>query len=155
MGRRIGRWVYDDSDRHWGAAGWHLDGSPVVIDFMPGDHSCCNGGRRCCRGCYLLYNWPHYSREHEPVATHLADAMELVEEWWDAEQEAIAKGLPAGWSVSASHLPGDNGWTFTICIPQGYMQTAYHGFRAPHVTSDAAMAAGYAQALELAGESCG
>jgi hypothetical protein len=34
--RRLGRWSYDNTSTLPGVAGWHLDGSPVVIDFMPG-----------------------------------------------------------------------------------------------------------------------
>jgi hypothetical protein len=92
VGRRIGRWVYDDSDGEYGNAGWHLDGSPVVIDFMPGNHQCCIGGPRCCRGCYLLYNWPGNLPfcgapppvgDCEPVALYLRDAMGVVEDAWD------------------------------------------------------------------------
>jgi hypothetical protein len=79
--RRRGRWTYDATDNHYGEAGWHLDGTPIVIDFMPGDHQCCNGGRGCCHGSYLLYGWP--GREHEAIATHVDFAMECVEGWWD------------------------------------------------------------------------
>jgi hypothetical protein len=53
-----------------------------VIDLMPGNHGCCNGGRDCCRGSYLLYNWP--GREHEPVSRYVDSAMEYVEREWDA-----------------------------------------------------------------------
>jgi hypothetical protein len=80
--KRIGRWVYNSDSTLYGEAGWHLDGGPVVLDFMPGNHSCCIGGPRCCHGCYLLYGWP--GREHEPVAMHLRSAMQCIEEELDA-----------------------------------------------------------------------
>jgi hypothetical protein len=95
MSRRIGNWVYNSDSTLYGEAGWHLDGSPLVIDFMPGHHGCCNGSPRCCRGTYLLYNWP--GREHEPLATHLRWAMEVAEDDWnEAVLAAIAGtgGLP-------------------------------------------------------------
>jgi hypothetical protein len=79
---RRGRWTYDGTTGLYGEAGWHLDGTPLVIDFMPGNHQCCNGGPRCCKGCYLLYGWR--GNEHEPMGTHVDYAMEVAEEYWDA-----------------------------------------------------------------------
>lgn len=76
MGRRIGRWTYDGTSNQYGIAGWHLDGGPIVLDFMPGHHGCCNGGPGRC-GAYLLYGWP--GREHEPVDRYLRGAMDWVE----------------------------------------------------------------------------
>ena len=51
--KRIGRWTYNSESTLDGEAGWHLDDSPVVIDFMPGMTDCEPG-----RGLYLGYNWP-------------------------------------------------------------------------------------------------
>jgi hypothetical protein len=98
MTRHIGRWTYNSDSGLYGEAGWHLDGTPLVIDFMPGNHQCCNGGPRCCRGCYLLYGWP--GQEHEPVATHVGYAMECVEEWWDALADFERALLMAGERVA-------------------------------------------------------
>jgi hypothetical protein len=79
---RRGRWTYNGGEALYGIAGWHLDGTPLVIDFMPGNHQCCNGGRGCCHGCYVLYNWP--ARSHDPVSMYVDSAMEAIEEEWDA-----------------------------------------------------------------------
>jgi hypothetical protein len=103
MTRRIGRWVYNSTSTRYGEAGWNLmdsrgrDGKPIVIDFMPGDHSCCIGGPRCCRGCYQLHNWPRGIPfgcqqdvwDHEPVSLYLRDAMKEVEEMWDNRAPVI------------------------------------------------------------------
>jgi len=99
--RRRGRWTYNSDSAMYGEAGWHLDGTPLVIDFMPGDHQCCNGGPNCCRGCYLLYGWP--GNGHEPVGTHVDYAMECVEEWWDTLSVGQQEALTCG---SAVPLPG-------------------------------------------------
>lgn len=102
--KRMGRWTYNSASSLYGEAGWHLDGAHVVIDFMPGDRACCNGGRNCCRGCYLLYNWPRGLQfdgtsppvyDCDPVARYLRDAMRLVEEAW---HEAIF----ACWAASSA-----------------------------------------------------
>lgn len=86
--RRLGRWVYHDRDFGYGTAGWLLGGSPLVLDFMPGDHSCCDGGPRCCRGTYLLYNWPAGRAGRErPMSRWLRYAMEEAEGLWDAYRE--------------------------------------------------------------------
>jgi hypothetical protein len=90
MSRRIGRWAYDSTGTLPGDAGWHLDGGPVVLDFFRGNHQCCIGGPRCCRGCYLLAGWP--GREHEPVSLYLRDAMEIVER----EHDEMVLGALAG-----------------------------------------------------------
>jgi len=92
--RRIGRWVYNSGSTRYGEAGWNLTGSagrggkPVVIDFMPGAHDCCIGGPDCCRGNYLLYNFPGKC-DDMPVARYLRDAMEEVEEMWDNREPGI------------------------------------------------------------------
>jgi hypothetical protein len=84
---RRGRWTYNSDSLRYGEAGWHLDGSPLVLDFMPGYTDCGPS-----RGMYLLYNWA--GREHEPVSTHARHAMETAESEWDAlsddEREVIA-----------------------------------------------------------------
>jgi hypothetical protein len=85
VSKRIGRWVYNSTSTRYGIAGWHLDDSPVVIDFMPG-----RGWDG--KGEYQLYNWPAgtpFGQErpavfdHEPLARYLRDAMQEVEEAWD------------------------------------------------------------------------
>lgn len=59
--------------------GLHLDGGPIVIDFMPGFTD-----GEPCRGMYLIYNWPNHTHiDAEPVATHLREAMRAVETEWD------------------------------------------------------------------------
>jgi hypothetical protein len=89
MSRRIGRWTYDNTSTRYGVAGWHLDDSPLVIDFMPGSrtHQNCPD----CAGEYQLYNWPPGLPfdgtappvfDHQPVARYLRDAMEIVEKAW-------------------------------------------------------------------------
>jgi hypothetical protein len=85
MSRRIGRWVYDDRDFDYGNAGWHLDGSPLVIDFMPGMTDCEPG-----RGMYLGYNWPGDSLGDWMLATHLREAMRVAEKRWDESPFAVA-----------------------------------------------------------------
>jgi hypothetical protein len=75
--RRRGRWTYNSDSTRYGVAGWHLDGTPLVIDFMPGYTDC-----EPSRGMYLLYNWP--GREHEPLSTHVGHAMEVAEGEYDA-----------------------------------------------------------------------
>jgi hypothetical protein len=102
VSRRIGRWVYNSDSTYYGEAGWHLDGGPIVLDFMPGHHGCCNGGPRCCRGTYLLYGWP--GRLHEPVATHLRAAMQWVEDELD-EMLAARIGHGAVLAASFRELP--------------------------------------------------
>lgn len=87
MSRRMGRWVYNSDSTLYGEAGWHLDGSPVVLDFMPGHHGCCDGGPRCCHGCYLIYGLPGYT-DSEPVDRYLAGAMEWAEKEWDKVRAA-------------------------------------------------------------------
>ena len=74
---RRGRWTYDSTTTYYGAAGWHLDGTPIVIDFMPGYIDC-----EPSRGMYLLYNWPG-KIDGEPIATQVDRAMEIIEDDWD------------------------------------------------------------------------
>jgi hypothetical protein len=88
--RRRGRWAYNSESTRYGEAGWHLEDTSIVIDFMPGNHQCCNGGRRCCHGCYVLHGWP--GREHEPVSMHVDDAMEAIEQEWDEYILAVLAG---------------------------------------------------------------
>lgn len=100
--RRIGRWIYNADDGLPGEPGWHLDGGPVVLDFMPGHHGCCNGGSRCCRGCYLLSGWPE--RYFEPAGRYLRDAMEWAERELD-EMLAALTGHEEGHRASFGELP--------------------------------------------------
>jgi hypothetical protein len=81
VSKRIGRWTYDGSEP---LPGWHLDNSPVVLDFDPGSHSCCDGGPGCRGGAYILYEWK--GREYEPISGDLRSAMEWAERAWDKEQ---------------------------------------------------------------------
>ena len=83
MSRRIGRWIYNGSGP---LPGWHLEDSPVVLDFDPSSHACCIGGPGCRGGAYILYGWP--GRDHEPVSSDLRSAMEWAEEAWDRGQRA-------------------------------------------------------------------
>jgi hypothetical protein len=80
MSRRIGRWAYNSDSTQYGEAGWRLDGTPVVIDYMPGCQGGCNPGGRC--GGYLLYGWPG-RWEGEQVDRYLRGAMEQIEQEWD------------------------------------------------------------------------
>lgn len=92
MSRRLGRWAYNSESTRYGVAGWHLDGSPVVIDFMPGFT---DGAP--ARGMYLVYNWPNSAHiDADPVATHVQDAMRAIEREWDSLLlSALAgKGVP-------------------------------------------------------------
>jgi hypothetical protein len=92
VGKRIGRWVYDDTDNHYGVAGWHLDGTPLVIDFMP-DHGWDGKGE------YQLYNDPCY-HDHHPLDHYVDEAMQEVEEHWDTvhapEVEALRTAQEEG-----------------------------------------------------------
>lgn len=87
--RRIGRWTYDSDSTLYGEAGWHLDGGPVVLDFMPGRPAEC-GHFPPCRGEYQLHGWP--GREWESIACPLRDAMQIIEEEHDELVMATLKG---------------------------------------------------------------
>ena len=75
--KRIGRWTYNSESTLDGEAGWHLDDSPVVIDFMPGMTDCEPG-----RGLYLGYNWPGRT-DGWIVSKYCREAMRIVEQEWD------------------------------------------------------------------------
>ena len=87
--RRRGRWTYNSDSSYYGEAGWHLDGTPVVIDFMPGYTDCAPG-----RGMYLLYNFP--GRADEPLSTHVDEAMREVEKMWDEHLLKVLAGTVPG-----------------------------------------------------------
>ena len=84
--RRIGRWTYNTESTLYGEAGWHLDGSPVVIDFMPGMTDGEPG-----RGLYLGYNWPGRA-DGWIISKHCREAMRLVEEKWAEHITAATAG---------------------------------------------------------------
>jgi hypothetical protein len=86
-GTRIGRWVFSEESIQYGEAGWHLDGSPVVIDFMPDAEDYGSG----IEGCFLGYNWPGRHDCWE-VSMYLAEAMSIVEQEWDEFVFAAIKG---------------------------------------------------------------
>jgi len=75
--KRIGRWTYNSESTLYGEAGWHLDDSPVVIDFMPGMTDCEPG-----RGLYLGCNWPGRAGGWI-VSKYCREAMRIVEQEWD------------------------------------------------------------------------
>jgi hypothetical protein len=95
MTRRIGRWAYNSDSTLYGEAGWHLDGSPVVIDFMPGMTDCEPG-----RGLYLGYNWPGRV-DGWIVSKYCREAMRIVEQAWDKSPFAEA--------LSGTSVPGRPG----------------------------------------------
>lgn len=75
--RRRGRWTWNTDSIKYGEAGWHLDGTPLVIDFMPG-HGYDNKGE------YQIYNDPCVDN-HTGLDRYMVGAMEWAEEHWDAE----------------------------------------------------------------------
>jgi hypothetical protein len=85
--RRVGRWTYNSDSTYYGEAGWHLDGTHVVIDWMPDHNGNCPHQPRH-RGEYQLHGWP--GRAFESVACGFRDAMAVVEEMYD---EAIVAAL--------------------------------------------------------------
>lgn len=103
MSKRMGRWAYNSESTQYGEAGWHLDDSPVVIDFMPGMTDCEPG-----RGLYLGYNWPGCD-DGWIVSKWCRDAMSIVEEQWDeylfatlagdAEAQRRAAWLAGAWPL--------------------------------------------------------
>jgi hypothetical protein len=85
---RRGRWTYNSESSRYGVAGWHLDDSDLVIDWMPGHNAQCPHSRRC-RGEYQPHNWP--GREWESLACYVDEAMETVErEWGERILSALA-----------------------------------------------------------------
>ena len=75
--RRRGRWTYEGQSD---VPGWHLDGTPLVLDFDPLDSSC------AVRGAYLLYGDTCAGRRFGgPVDHYLDGAMEWAEEHWDQD----------------------------------------------------------------------
>jgi hypothetical protein len=88
VAKRIGRWVYDDRDFAYGAAGWLLDGSPVVLDFMPGHCDDPASARR--GGVYMLYNLPGFAGG-TVISVYLRPAMDWAErEYAEAILAALA-----------------------------------------------------------------
>jgi hypothetical protein len=87
--RRWGRWAYDNTSTLYGVAGWHLDGSPVVIDFMPGVTDGEPG-----RGLYLGYNWPGRD-DGWFISKYCAEAMRLTGREWDESPFAVTQA-PGG-----------------------------------------------------------
>lgn len=88
--RRRGRWTYNSESTRYGEAGWHLDGTPYVLDFMPGRPSEC-GHYPPCRGEYQLHNWP--GREWGSVACGMTDAMRVLEREYDEMILASLAGI--------------------------------------------------------------
>ena len=89
--RRWGRWVYSDRNGQYGCSGWLLDGSPLVLDFMPGMTDCEPG-----RGLYLLYNWPGHRRERI-ISRWCRLAMDEVEEIWDEYRQVPCGQCGRSW----------------------------------------------------------
>jgi hypothetical protein len=85
--RRRGRWMYNNESTRYGVAGWHLDSTPLVLDFMPGHGY--DG-----RGEYQLHNDPCFM-DHEPMDHYVDGAMRLAEEHWDTEHSGEAAELAA------------------------------------------------------------
>jgi hypothetical protein len=90
MSRHWGRWTYNSDSIQYGEAGWHLNGTPLVLDFMPGrSGECPHTGR--CRGSYLLYGDPCWHLHTASVGCFLRDAMRWTEEHWDhGHAQAVA-----------------------------------------------------------------
>jgi hypothetical protein len=84
--RRIGRWAYDGNEPR---PGWHLDGSPVVLDYDDKSHACCMGAAGCRGGAYLLSGFPG-RHDWEPVDQYLRGAMEWAEKAWDGSVLRVA-----------------------------------------------------------------
>jgi uncharacterized protein (DUF2237 family) len=89
VSRRFGRWTYNSNSTRYGEAGWHLEGGPVVIDFMPDHYSQCPHFPHC-RGEYQLHGWP--GREWESVACRLREAMDVIEQEHDETVLAALAG---------------------------------------------------------------
>jgi hypothetical protein len=86
MSEIIGRWTLNDASTLYGEAGWHLDGGPIVLDWMPACEEGCEEGTidddehyDCC---WSLYGWPG-RLEADPVGRYLPEAMRQVEREWD------------------------------------------------------------------------
>jgi hypothetical protein len=94
--RRRGRWTYNSDSTMYGEAGWHLDGTPLVIDFMPG-HGCDSKGE------YQIYNDPCYW-DHDPLDRYMDGAMRLAEQHWDSEHASDAEALKV---LSGTAAKGD------------------------------------------------
>jgi hypothetical protein len=88
--RRRGRWTYNSESTLYGEAGWHLDGSVIVVDFMPGRPSEC-WHTPPHRGEYQLHNWP--GREWESIACTVDDAMHIVEREYDEAPREVRHDL--------------------------------------------------------------
>lgn len=89
--RRRGRWTY--VSHQWNGPVWRLDGTTLDLEHDPDCHSVCMGSDRC-NGAWVLYENGRY---REPVAEHLAGAMELVEQQHDRApgRAAPVTGRPA------------------------------------------------------------
>jgi hypothetical protein len=81
---RRGRWTYNSRSTRYGIAGWHLDGTPLVIDFMP-DHGWDGKGE------YQLYNDPCY-HDHKSLDRYVNGAMREAEEHWYTVHAPEAEG---------------------------------------------------------------
>ena len=99
MSRRIGRWTYNSDSTYYGEAGWHLDGGPVVLDFMPGLPAECPHSPPC-RGEYQLHGWPREipfatacAWDFMSIACRLRDAMRVIEGEWDEHLLASLAGI--------------------------------------------------------------
>ena len=104
MSRRIGRWIYNSESTRYGEAGWHLDGGPIVLDWMPACDEGCEPGIPGAERydsehydcCWSLYGWPDRI-EAEPVSRYLPDAMAQIEQEYDesiwAALAAIGQGV--------------------------------------------------------------
>jgi hypothetical protein len=117
MTRRIGRWIYNSESTLYGEAGWHLKGSPIVIDFMLGADPDERG-----RGIYLGYNWPGVD-DGWYVSRYCRDSMSRVEKQWDeflfatlagdkqAQRHAawLAGAWPLKSAAKATHAPALRG----------------------------------------------
>ena len=102
MTERAGRWVLDDESARYGEAGWHLDGGPIVLDWMPACEEGCepgSSGREHYECCWALYGWPGRP-EAKPVDRYLTAAMAWIEYEWSFDDRAQCP-LPGGRGMSA------------------------------------------------------
>ena len=86
----IGRWTLSDTSTRYGVAGWHLDGGPIVLDWMPACDEGCGPdtwGDEHYDCCWSLYGWPG-REEAEPIDKYLPTAMEQIEREWAHDDRA-------------------------------------------------------------------
>jgi len=92
--RRRDRWTYNSDSSQYGEAGWHLDGTPLVLDFMPG-HGWDGKGE------YQLYNDPCLIN-HTSVDRYMDGAMRWTEEHWDTTHAGASASRTDSTSLMAA-----------------------------------------------------